>query len=272
MKNPETRCCPSTTNPLRRGLSRSFFVLVMFLLLLSTAELVPADSSPGGTETPASGTPKQPTEGSINLDATAHKRLPNSVADVTLAIQLDGKTADSVSSSLAQRSQTLLDFLRQQGVERLQTREISFEPQTEPVRGAPDRVIGFTGQAFVSFRTTPDKLGMLLSESLEHGANTISQTEFTVAENEIDAARRELSIEATKSALDRANTIAESVGERVVRIVNINVASEQTVGPVPFRAAKATDLSSPPPIATAAGERDISVRVSVQVAIERNSK
>jgi uncharacterized protein YggE len=267
--NPETRFSRITPTA-RHGRWRTFFVSIPFLLLIPGYGLA---DSPSPTPTVPAVIPEQAAGGKISLDATAHKRLPNTVADITLAIQLDGRTVDAVSNLLAQRSQTLLDFLRQQGVERLRTEDVSFAPQTQPVRGAPDRVVGFTGQAFVSFRTTPDKLGALLSGSLEHGANTVNQTEFVPLESEIDAARRDLAIEATKTALNRAEAIAQSVGEHVIRIENINVGSEEGLRPAPFGASKAMNLSSAPtPIATAAGEQDIAVRVSVQVAIARKSE
>jgi uncharacterized protein len=253
--NPHNNLSPITLTP-RPARWGVFFRSVSFLLLIPGLALA---DSPSPTPAP---------ESKINLDAVAHKRLPNTVADVTLAIQVDGRTGDAVSNSLSQRSQTLLDFLRQQGVERLQTEQVTFEPQTEPVRGGPDRVVGFTGNASVSFRTTPEKLGTLLSGSLDHGANTVIQTEFTPAESEIVTARRDLAIEATKIALARADAIAQAAGERVVRIENINVQSEEAVTPLPFRATKEMDVSSPS-IATSAGEQEISVRVSVQVAIER---
>jgi uncharacterized protein len=263
--NPEIRISQITPVTRNVGDWRTRFVLLSFLILVPGFVL--ADSpSPTPAATPA-------LEAKISLDATAHRRVPNTVADVTLAIQLDGRTADAVSNLLAQRSQTLLDFLREQGVERLRTENVSFAPQIQSVRGAPDRVVGFTGQAFVSFRTTPDKLGALLSGGLGHGANSVSQTEFTPLESEIDTARRELAIEATKKALARSDAIAQAAGQRVIRIENINVEPEEGMRPTPFAASKEMNLSSPPtPIATAAGEQDISVRVSVQVVIESKSE
>jgi len=263
--NPETRFCPMMRAARKPGCWRTFFASLPFLVLVPGFVL--ADSPvPAPGATPA-------LEGKISLDATAHRRVPNTVADVTLAIQLDGLTADAVSSLLAEGSQTLLDFLREQGVERLRTENVSFAPQIQPVRGGPDRVVGFTGQAFVSFRTTPDKLGTLLSGGLAHGANSVSQTEFSPLESEIDTAHRDLEIEATKTALARADAIAQAVGQRVIRIENINVEPETAIRPMSFAASKEMTLPSPPtPIATAAGEQDISVRVSVQVVIERKSE
>ena len=222
----------------------------------------PASPTPVASAATANPTP----EGKISLEATARKRVPNKVADVVLAIQVDGRTGDAVSSALSQRSQTLLDYLCQQGVDRLTTEDVGFEPQVEPVRGGPDRIVGYTGHASVSFRTTPDKLGTLLSGSLEHGANTITQTQFTPLESDIDAARRDLAIEATKTALARADAVAQAAGVRVVRIEDITVRSEESVVPLQFKSARAMEAPAPArAIETATGEQEISVRVLVQV-------
>jgi uncharacterized protein len=242
-------------------------ILSIGLLLLVPAR-VPADA-PSPTPATQAATPLP--MGKITLDATARKRLPNSVADVTLAIELNGRTSDEVSAALAQRSQTLLDYLREQNVERLRT-EISVSPRTETVHGEPDRIVGFNGQTFLSYRTTADKLGELLAGSLQHGANTVSQTEFSPLQSEVDAARRDLAIEATKSALQRAGAIAQAIGERVVRIESVNVESEEGIKPLRMQPASAAELASSAPAALpiAAGEQEIAVRVSVEVAIDRN--
>jgi uncharacterized protein len=218
---------------------------------------------------PVASAPKvSPTpEGKITLEATARRRLPNTVANVVLGIQVEGRTGDLVSSSLADRSRTLLDFLRQQGVERLRTEDVRYQPQIESGRnGAPDRIVGYTGSESISFRTTPDKLGTLLSASLEHGANTINQTQFSPLESEIDAARQDLAIEATKTALARADALAQATGLQVVRIEQINVASEENIVPVPF-AAKV--MGPAREIETASGEQEVQARVSVQVGVAK---
>ena len=239
---------------------RTVFLTTGFLLIGPTVIVADQTSSP--TPVLSSATPVP--EGKISLESTANKRLPNTVADVVLAIQLTGRTMDSVSSSLAQHSQTLLDFLRQQGVERLRTEQVSYEPETQPVKGGPDQIVGYSGYASVSFRTVPEKLGALLTGALENGANTVSQILFSPSESETDAARRDLAIEATKAALARADAIARAVGERVVRIESIDVAPEQGILPLSFRAAKAEVPAASIP--TVAGEQEVSVRVSVQVA------
>jgi uncharacterized protein YggE len=243
----------------RCGRALGWILGIWLLVMPGVGVAQSASPTPGASVATAKPTP----EGKISLEATARKRVPNTVADVVVAILAEGKTGDAVSGVLSQRSQTLLDYLRQQGVDRLTTEDVGFEPQIESARNGPDRIVGYTGHASVSFRTTPDKLGTVLSGSLEHGANTISQTQFTPTESEIDAARRDLAIEATKTALARADAIAQAAGVRVVQIEDINVASEQAVLPT-FKAAGG--LQAPARVVeTAAGEQEISVRVSVQV-------
>ena len=208
-------------------------------------------------------------EGKINLEATARKRLPNTAADVVLGIQVDGRNGDAVSSALAQKSQTLVDYLRKQGVERLRTESVNFQPQVESPQNGPDRIVGYTGTANVSFRTTAEKLGTVLGGSLENGANTVNQTQFTPSESEIDAARLELGIEATRTALARADAIAEAAGLRVVRIEAVNVSGEENVVPMPFAAKVEGGMRASRAIQTVSGEQEVGVRVSVQVGVSK---
>jgi uncharacterized protein YggE len=242
----------------------AFFGLVLVVGAVR-AESVSPSPSPAESAPVAGPSP----EGKINLEATARKRLPNTAADVVLGIQVDGRSGDAVSSSLAQKSQTLLAYLRQQGVERLRTENVNFQPQVQSVQNQPDRIVGYTGTANVSFRTTADKLGTVLGGSLENGANTVDQTQFTPSESEIDAARRDLAIEATKTALGRADAIAEAAGVRVVRIETINVAGEENVVPMPFAAKVEGGMRVGRAIQTASGEQEIVVRVSVQVGFSK---
>jgi uncharacterized protein YggE len=105
---------------------------------------------------------------------------------------------------------------------------------------------------------------------LENGANTVSQTQFTPSESEIDAARRDLGIEATKTALARADAIAEAAGLRVVRVEMINVAGEENVVPLQFAAKVEGGLrGAARPVQTVSGEQEVSVRVSVQVGVSK---
>jgi uncharacterized protein len=251
----------------RRGAAGTFFVLLSGLCF--AYGVVRADAQ---AATPVAAVSPAPSpEGQINLEATARKRLPNTAADVVLGIQVEGRTADAVSSALDQRSHTLLDYLRQQGAERLRTENVEFQPQVESVRGGSDRIVGYSGSANVSFRVTPDKLGIVLTGGLEHGANTVSQTQFSPLESEVEAARRDLELEGTKTALARAHAIAEAAGLRVVRVEQITVVTEENeIQPLTVaRPEAAAPVRAAGGMATATGEQEVSVKVAVQVGVDK---
>jgi uncharacterized protein len=208
--------------------------------------------------------------GIVSTSATAHRRIPNTVADVSVGIQTQGSDAASVSRDLAQRSQTLLDWLRGQGAERLATDQISFQPQTHEEKSGQQKIVGYTGSTSVSFRTTPEKVGAILSGVLEHGGNTIQQTSYAPKEEEQDKVRKELAQEATRTAVAQGAAVAEAAGTHVIGVREVNVEPSGVIRPMPMMRMQA--MAATPqvaPMGTEAGEQDISVNVSVKLTVTR---
>jgi hypothetical protein len=208
--------------------------------------------------------------GIVSTSATAHRRMPNTVADVSVGIQTQGADAASVSRDLAQRSQTLLDWLRGQGAERLATDQISFQPQTHEEKSGQQKIVGYTGSTTVSFRTTPEKVGAILSGVLDHGANTIQQTSYGPKEEEQDKVRKELAQEATRTAIAQGDAVAEAAGTRVIGVREVNVEPSGGIRPMAMmRMSPVINGSAVPSMGTEAGEQDVSVTVSVKVTVSR---
>jgi uncharacterized protein YggE len=209
--------------------------------------------------------------GIVATTATAHRRVPNTVVDVSVGIQTQGQDAAAVSRDLAQRSQALLGWLRAQGAERLATEQVSFQPQTHEEKNGQQKIVGYTGSTTVSFRTTPAKVGEILSGVLEHGANTIQQTSYAPKEEEEDKVRKELAQEATKSAMEQAEAVAAAANTRVIGVREVNVQPNGFVRPMPMMRAQAGIAMAPPPppMGTEAGDQDLSVNVSVRLTVSR---
>src|SRR5260370_40703230 len=170
--NSNNRPCLSLPTA-QRGYWRTFLVSIFGLVLVFASARA---DSPSPTPVASPATPNPTPEGRVSLEAVARKRLPNTVRDIVLGIQVEGRTSGAVSHGLDQRSQTLLEYLRQQGAERLRTENVNFQPQGESVRKGPDRIVGYTGSANVSFRMTPVKLGAVFGWTFEHGANPRRRT------------------------------------------------------------------------------------------------
>jgi uncharacterized protein len=208
--------------------------------------------------------------GLVSTSATAHRRIPNTVADVSVGIQTQGVDAASVSRDLAQRSQTLLEWLRGQGAERLATDQISFQPQTHEEKNGQQKIVGYTGSTSLSFRTTPEKVGAILSGVLDHGANTIQQTSYATKEEEQDKVRKELAQEATRTAVAQAQAVAEAAGTHVIGVREVNVEPGGMIRPMPMMRMSVNAMAAAAPaMGTEAGDQEISVTVSVKLTVSR---
>jgi hypothetical protein len=207
--------------------------------------------------------------GLVSTSATAHRRIPNTVADVSVGIQTQGVDAASVSRDLAQRSQTLLDWLRGQGAERLATDQVSFQPQTHEEKNGQQKIVGYTGSTTVSFRTTPEKVGAILSGVLDHGANTIQQTSYAPKEEDEDKVRKELAQEATRTAMAQGEAVANAAGTHVIGVREVNVEPSGIMRPMPMMRMSMGAATKEIPMAGEAGDQDISVTVSIKLTVAR---
>ena len=241
------------------------------VLLAATLVLASAIVAPRIHAQQASDTMLPVNAGYVSTQATAHRRVPNTVADVSVSIQTQGANADTVARDLAQRSQTLLSWLRSQGAERLATSQVSFDPQTHTEKNGQEKIVGYNGSTTVSFRTAPEKLGAVLSGVLEHGANSIQQTSYSPTEEEQDKVRKELAQEATRTAVAQAEAVAAAAGTHVIGVREVNVEPTGIIRPMPMMARMAAPIAqlAAPPVATEAGDQDISVNVSVKLTVTR---
>jgi len=202
----------------------------------------------------------------IETHGTSEIRLPNTAVDIAVAVTATGKDMAEVQRTLTEKSNALLAYLRAQKVERLMTSRVWFAPQTRYDKNAPDKTVGYTGNSTLSFRTTPEKAGDLLAGVLTNGANEIQSTSFTPTEQEIDDARRKLSEQATRSAVEQADTIAKAAGMKVVSVRNISVNEDAMPRPMMFAQMQAKAATASAPMDTSAGDQQLSVRVNITAA------
>ncbi len=211
---------------------------------------------------------RQGATGVINTHAEAHRRLPNTVSDASVGIEVHARDVSGATALLARQSQGLLNYLRTEKVERLRTEGVSVEPEMQEVHGHPDRITGHTGRTTVTFRTTPDRLPVLLAGCLGHGANSASQAGSSPREEEIEQARQELSAEAARSALAQAGTVARAIGARVTGVLQVDVDPSGGDAMPGMRPAMAMHAARPgAAVPVEAGEADIQVQVQVKAGI-----
>lgn len=216
-------------------------------------------ASPAVAQAPAE------TPGALVLEAEARRRLPSTVSDAQVTVEIRGRDLRSTATALAQRAQGVIGFLQAQGAERLRTEASDFEPDVQLVRNGPDRIVGYAGRSLISFRTTPERLPFLLSGSLENGASSMRQSGSTPRETELQVAREELAAEATRLAVGQARAIAAAGGARLgpIRRLELNPREATDAPPADAQLASPRLVRAIPPLASAAGEQEVVVRVRV---------
>ena len=246
----------------------SFSALVALLLLLPAAGCHAQAASPA--QDPCATAPASCAT-LINTYATATTRLPNTAADIAVTVTLSGRDLITVQRTLAAKADALLSYLRLQGAQRLATVSVSFTPDSREQKNAPNKIVGYDASTTLSFRTTPDKAPTLLGGVLEHGASSVDSISFTPTEEETAAARRDLSAEATRTAVAQAGAIASAAGLHVasIRTVTVDPGSVETPRDRFSAGGLMMMKNAPAPVATQAGDATLSVSVNLTTAAIR---
>ena len=100
----------------------------------------------------------------VHVSGTAEVKIPATIAEVYLGVVSDlSPSAQEVQKAVAEVSQRLVVYLRENGVEDMQTRSLSLSPRLEQVEGSDELETVYSAENMLVFRTDPDKLGQLLS-------------------------------------------------------------------------------------------------------------
>ncbi|HEV3470045.1 MAG TPA: SIMPL domain-containing protein [Pyrinomonadaceae bacterium] len=99
----------------------------------------------------------------------------------------------------------------------VRTSDYSLQPQRDWWGGQP-RITGYEARNTVTVTTGDlDRVGAVIDAATQAGANSVEGIEFVL--REANPARRETLAEATRQAMTKAESIAQALGGRVVRVV-----------------------------------------------------
>ncbi|WP_228060659.1 MULTISPECIES: SIMPL domain-containing protein [unclassified Coleofasciculus] len=193
------------------------------------------------------------------------ERIPTTTAQVQLGVEVQGKTAAGVQQEVARRSAAVVELLRSQNVEQLQTRGI----QLNPVYNYEDnvqRLVGYSGSNIVSFRVPTEQAGTLLDDAVEAGASRIDGISFTAPDNAIAAAQKEALQEATQDAQQQADAVLSVLNLTRQDVVSIQVNGATPPPPTPLlldRSASNAEFAKTPVIG---GEQEVQASVTLEIS------
>jgi len=143
-------------------------------------------------------------------------------AIVTIAVVTQAKQALDAQQQNATKTDAVIRTLKAAagtGAE-IKTSGYSLQPQRVYKEGQPPTITGYEARNSVTVTTSElNKLGSIVDAAAQAGSNEVSGIAFTLRQDR-QARDRALS-EATREAMSKAQVIAQALGGRVVRVVEV---------------------------------------------------
>ena len=193
-------------------------------------------------------------------------RIPTTLTDVSLGVEIQGNTATEVQNNVAQGTSSLVDFLRSRSVERLQTTGVRLQPNYQ-YNNNQRRLIGYIGTNTVTFRVKTEEVGSLLDDAVKAGATRIDRVGFTAEETAISEAQKEALKLATLDAQKQAEAVLSTLNFQSQEIISISINGANAPQPQIMRSPetmRTTSAADSTPVI--GGEQTISAMVTLQIS------
>jgi uncharacterized protein YggE len=189
--------------------------------------------------------------------------IPTSLARVSLGVEIQGKNAKEVQEEVARKSSAVVQLLRSQNVEKLETTGIRLNPVYD-YQNNQQRLTGYIGTNTVSFRVVTEKAGDILDAAVNAGATRIDGIGFVATDEAIASARQQALRAATNDALQQADTVLAALNLSRREIINIQV-NAATPPPEQFYEKESFARSAADSTPVIGGEQQIQANVSLEI-------
>lgn len=191
--------------------------------------------------------------------------IPTTLTQVSLGVAIEAETAEAAQRQAAEKSTAVVEWVRSQNVEKLETTGISLYPRYDYV---DDRQVlrGYRATNTISFRLPTESAGAVIDQAVKVGATQIDGVSFVADDEAIAAARQQALKLAVQDAQQQADTVLAALGLSRQEIFSITVGSLSAPppSPVPEFAARsvAADQASTPIVGQ---EQTINAQVTLQI-------
>ncbi len=203
------------------------------------------------------------------LTVSGHKveTIPTTLSQVSLGVEVQGKTAQEVQKEAARRSSNVVTLLKSRNVEKLQTTGINLNP-VYSYNNNVQHITGYNATNTVSFRIATDIAGNLLDEAVKSGATQINGISFVASDEAITQAQKQALREATLDAQQQADAVFSTLGFKPKEVVSIQI-NDASAPPPPrpvLRAEVANMGTKDAATPVIGGEQEIEASVTLQIS------
>jgi uncharacterized protein YggE len=192
--------------------------------------------------------------------------VPN-IAEIRIGVISEGLNLTTLQKENSEKMNRIINFLKEKGIDEkdIQTENYSVTPKYDYSK-SPYRIVGYTISQDLRVKVRDlSKIGEILSQAVNYGANNVSGPSFTVDDKEVylEKAREK----AIKNAKEKAEKIAKTAGFKLGEIINIIESSPFEPIPVMLKEMGAGGpLASQPQLEP--GSQEIKVQVTITYEIK----
>ncbi|MEA5579442.1 SIMPL domain-containing protein [Anabaena sp. UHCC 0451] len=215
---------------------------------------------------PASAEEKEKLWRTLTVSGRGVQTITTTLSQVSLGVEVQGKTAQEVQKEAARRSSAVVDLLKSRNVEKLETTGVRLNPVYSYTNNV-QKITGYAASNTVSFRFPTDRVGTLLDEAVKTGATQINGVSFVATDEAISNAQKQALKKATQDAQQQADAVFSSLGFQSKEIVSIQINGATPPPPPMLYRAEATkaslaDASTP----IVGGEQEVQASVTLQIS------
>lgn len=204
----------------------------------------------------------------VQVTGNSQKEVTPDVARITISINSVNASLEKAKNENAQIVNQVFEKLNEQEVtkEQIKTSTYQVNPIYNYEKAGLPKLEGYRVTNSLEIRTSIDKIGILVNEVTNAGANEINSIRFETA-NETDSKNEALK-DAVTDALKKAEVIATALNKRVAKITLVNESGE-FYRPVMMESRALKSSSADGAIPTiSAGKVTIGATVQVTVELE----
>lgn len=203
----------------------------------------------------------------ITVTGKGEESIPTTISEVSLGVEIQGKTAQEVQKETARRSSAVVALLKSRNVQKLQTTSIRLSP-VYSYNNNVQRITGYAANNTVNFRIATEQAGNVLDEAVKAGATQINGISFVATDEAIAAAQQQALKEATQAAQKQAEAVLTTLGLQPKEVLSIQINGASAPPPVLYRAeaskAVVGDIAISSPVV--AGEQQVEASVTLQIS------
>jgi uncharacterized protein len=189
------------------------------------------------------------------------------LAQVSLGVEVSGKSSTTVQKEAANRAARVLQLLRLRKVDKLQTSSVTLTPNYVNENNR-QRLVGYTANNNVTFRTPTTEAGVTIDEAVKAGATRVDSVSSVPEDAAIERAQSQAIQLATKDAQRQAQAALSSLGLQQKSIVGIQI--NDAARPVPIAAdfgrISQTAAKNVAPTEIVGGEQEVQANVTLQIS------